>query len=84
MPQDIKLELHYAAELTAVKLNDQWIPVQSVNIDFKKGETPIVAVELEVPYADIAGEGVHVYLHPATVALLKAAGWTPPTEKDAL
>lgn len=82
MPEDMNLEVRHADMLTSVKLNGEWIPVQSINIDFVREKIPIVAVELEIPYTHIEGERVRVYMHPETVRLLKAAGWTPPKEES--
>ncbi len=75
---DMEIEVQHKNMFTAVKLNGEWIPVHSINIDFARGVIPIVAVELEVPYVRVEGDRVRTYLHPETVRLLKAAGWTPP------
>ena len=80
MPKDMKLDVHHADGLTAVKLDGEWIPVYSINIDFKREQPPLVAVEIEIPYTNIEGDRVRVYMHPETVKLLRAAGWTPPKE----
>lgn len=82
MPRDVNLEIHHHNDVTAVKLDGKWIPVHSINIDFVREKIPIAAVELEISYADIDGTRIRAYLHPETVRLLKAAGWTPPKEEE--